>query len=87
MRGQHEPFASDHVDLVGSHFPFVGKREENDVQNVAGDLDLGALILLEDVLNDQRMQAEGFPEPEQKLLVRILQVDPGSTGRVRHMPA
>ena len=55
--GQQEARAQHDVDLAGPGVADV-EREQDDVDELVGDLDLGPLISFHDVFGDQRMEAE-----------------------------
>ena len=55
---QQEPVAEHDVDLGRDEPRSVGQGEEHQVDDPVGRLDLGPLVALEDVLDDERMQAQ-----------------------------
>ena len=56
--------------------PSYVRAEHDDVQSVRVGLDLGALIALEDVLDDQRMQAQHLGQLGQRVVIGRHEVDP-----------
>ena len=56
--GQQEPLAEDDVDLGALGVIVVLEREDHDVDELVGDLDLRPLVALEDVLGDERVEAD-----------------------------
>ena len=62
MDAQQEPRAQDEVDLGGLDVAAVAELEEHDVDDVVERLDLRPLVALDDVLGDQRVEAEGLGE-------------------------
>ena len=76
VRGKQEAPAKDDVDLVADDLALVGQAEHDQVQGVAGALDLGPLITLENVLDDQRMEPKQRAQLGQQLATGTLEVDP-----------
>ena len=70
--------ADDDVDLVGDDLTDIAEREHHDVQHVAGLLDLGALVALEHVLDDQVVDVEDCAQFHQQLPVGVDEVYPNA---------
>ena len=79
--GQQEARAEDDVEFGGGHLLVVREMEEHDVDEPVGRLDLGSLISLEDVLDNQRMEGQGGTNLLGLLGARCRQVHP--YGRTR----
>ena len=59
------------------------EREQDDVDEAVGGLDLGPLVALEDVLDDQRMEAEAAPTASTWAGDGPTEVDPDTRRRAR----
>ena len=61
--GQQEALAEHDVELGGDDDVAVAEVEQDDVDDAIGRLDLGPLVALQHVLDDQRMQSERLVRP------------------------
>ena len=57
------PVAEHDVDLGGHDLARAYQREQHDVDDAVGRLDLGPLVALEDVLDDERVERRGARRP------------------------
>ena len=76
MRAQQEAAADDDVELARDELADVAQVEHDHVQLVAGQLDLGALVLLGDVLDHERVEPEQLADLLEQRAARLGDVDP-----------
>ena len=76
MARQQEPVADDQVDLVRLEVGRIIEREEHDVDDIVGCLELWPLVALEDVLGDERMQSQQLRGTGDLGCGGVRQVDP-----------
>ena len=69
-------------DLGRDEDRVVVEVEEHDVDDAVGRLDLRALVALQDVLDDERVEPEGGPDRLDLLARRAGQVDPDARVRL-----
>jgi hypothetical protein len=74
--GQQERAPQDEVDLLGPDRGVVGDGEGDEVDVLAGQLQLGALVALLDVLGDQGMEPQLGGDRGRELGRRVGQVHP-----------
>ncbi len=53
-----KPEPQDEIDLARDEVLAMGEREQHEVDDAVRGLDLGALVALQDVLDDQRVQPQ-----------------------------
>ena len=80
--GQQEALAEHHVDLDARQLLAVQEREHHQVERVADELHLGPLVALDDVLDDQRVEAQAVRELRQVLRRGVRRVDPDACLRI-----
>ncbi len=62
MDGEEVAETEDEVDLMHDHRLLAVEREQDDVDDPVRRLDLGPLVALEDVLDDERVQSEDLAD-------------------------
>ena len=74
--GQQEPESEHEVDLGDDDLVGVFEVEHHDVHDAVGQLDLGTLVALEDVLDDERMERKERADLLDLVVGRTAQVHP-----------
>jgi len=82
VNGEEERAAQDEVDLLGPDLAVVGDGERDQVDVVAGQLQLRALVALLDVLGDQGVQAQLVRDGGGERRRRVRQVHPVARRRL-----
>ena len=82
MRGDEEATAQHDVDLGHGDVRVRGDSEEDEVQAVVPDHDLGALVALDDVLGDEVVEREDVGQPREGRFGGVLDVHPDSRLRI-----
>ena len=82
VHGQQEALAEDDVELRRHDRVAIAQVEQHDVDDPVGRLDLGALVALEDVLDDQGVEAERLADLQRLGLRRGDEIDPDARLRL-----